>query len=151
MNNKNVVNMDAKNDGSNFNVLPEGEYGFTVTKFERQFHKGNFEIPSCHKAVIYMDIYNDKGETVKTGLAVDLFLHEKYEGVLVAFFRAIGDYRPGERFVMDWANVPGATGRCFIRQKQLESNETSGEMLYGNKVEFSKPYNKKDNSIKKAA
>ena len=41
---------EIQRDDSPFQVLPEGDYNFTVKKFERARHSGSEKIPACNKA-----------------------------------------------------------------------------------------------------
>ena len=50
-----------ENDGQEFVVLPEGDYTFTVTNFERGRFPGSAKIPPCNKATLTIQIDNDKG------------------------------------------------------------------------------------------
>ena len=44
----------------------------------------------------------------------NLFLHSKCEGLICAFFKAIGARKSGERLKMEWNKIAGATGRCQV-------------------------------------
>lgn len=50
----NIMNWDdtIENDGQEFVVLPEGDYTFTVTNFERGRFPGSAKIPPCNKATL---------------------------------------------------------------------------------------------------
>ena len=50
-----------ENDGQEFIILPEGDYTFTVTNFERGRFPGSAKIPACNKATLTIQIDNDKG------------------------------------------------------------------------------------------
>lgn len=96
---------------SDFILLPEGDYRFTVTGFERARHEGSEKLPPCNKAVLSLKINTSEGDvTIKH----NLFLHTKTEGMLSAFFCAIGQKKHGEKLRMNWQAVIGATGRCKI-------------------------------------
>ena len=41
-----------ENDGQEFIILPEGDYNFMVTGFERGRFPGSAKIPACNKATI---------------------------------------------------------------------------------------------------
>lgn len=119
---------EIKRDDSPFQVLPEGDYNFTVKKFERARHGGSEKIPACNKAVLTVAIFNAgaSGE-----VQTNLFLHSKFEWKLCQFFTSIGQRKHGEAMRMNWGAVPGATGVCHvgIRKwtgsdgKERESNE----------------------------
>ena len=66
---------------SDFTLLPEGDYDFTVESFERGRHPGSDKLPACNKAI--------------------LKLHTKTEGMISAFFTAIGQKKKGEKVKMN--------------------------------------------------
>lgn len=51
---------EIQNDSPDRVVLPEGEYPFEVTKFERQRHPGSAKLPPCAMALLTIQI--DGGE-----------------------------------------------------------------------------------------
>ena len=72
-----------ESDGQEHKVLPEGDYDFTITKFERGRFPGSPKIPPCNKAILTLSV---NGITIKT----DLILYKTLEWKLAAFFRSIG-------------------------------------------------------------
>ncbi|MDD6484779.1 MAG: DUF669 domain-containing protein [Clostridiales bacterium] len=100
-----------ENDSQGFVLLPEGDYDFVVTKFERSRHNGSAKLPPCNKAVLTLEIKSDEGTVY---INHNLFLHSKTEGMLCAFFTAIGARKKGEKLKMDWSKVTGAKGRCRV-------------------------------------
>ena len=66
-------------DASDFILLPEGDYNFTVESFERGRHAGSEKLPPCNKAVLALRIEAAEG-TVR--ITHNLFLHSKTEGML---------------------------------------------------------------------
>ncbi len=104
-------------DGQQMQLLEEGDYNFTVASFERARHPGSAKIPPCNKAVLSLLIPMPGGNVV---VKTDLLLYRTLEWRISAFFRAIGQKKHGERLVMDWSKVPGATGRVHIRVAEYE-------------------------------
>ena len=98
-------------DASEFIILPEGDYNFTVESFERGRHPGSDKLPACNKAILTLRIDTAEGTTKLTH---NLFLHSKTEGLLSAFFSCIGQKKKGEPLKKNWQKVIGATGRCKI-------------------------------------
>lgn len=98
-------------------LLAEGDYSFTVESFERARHNGSEKLPACNKAIVYLKV---KGRDVESGregevtIRHQLFLHSKTEGMLCAFFTGIGQRKKGERMKMNWNLVPGSTGKAKI-------------------------------------
>jgi len=110
---------------STFTLLPEGEYEFTVVDFERQRHAGSAKLPACPKAVLTLEI---KGVEGTARITHNLFLHTKTQGLLSAFFIAIGQGKEGETVKMDWGKVRGATGRVKIGvHKYTKKDGSEGE------------------------
>ncbi|MBO5569061.1 MAG: hypothetical protein J6A79_09070 [Clostridia bacterium] len=103
-----------ENDGQEFVVLPEGDYTFTVTNFERGRFPGSAKIPPCNKATLTINIDNDKGSATAR---FDLILYRTLEWKIASFFRCIGQKKHGERVVMDWNKVVGARGRAHIKPR----------------------------------
>lgn len=97
---------------SEFTLLPDGNYNFTVVSFERARHQGSAKLPPCNKAIINIKI--DGGELGSITIKHNLFLHTKCEGMLSEFFIAIGLKKHGEKLAMNWNQVPGKTGRCKV-------------------------------------
>lgn len=113
-------NDEIEKDSSDFVLLPEGTYEFTVTGFERARHMGSDKLPPCNKAVVYIHINAPEGETV---IKHNLFLHTKTEGMLSAFFCAIGQKKHGEKLRMNWQTVIGSSGRCKVGVRQWTGND----------------------------
>lgn len=108
-----------------FTLLPEGEYEFTVTGFERQRHNGSAKLPPCPKAALTLEIEGAEGSTTITH---NLFLHTKTTGLLSAFFISIGLGKAGETVTPNWSKVLGATGRAKIGIRSYEKKDgTPGE------------------------
>jgi hypothetical protein len=109
-----------ENDSPDFIILQEGDYDFEVTEFERARHNGSEKLPACNKAVIHIKIEAPEGTTT---IKHNLFLHTKTEGMLCAFFTAIGQRKKGERATMNWNAVVGSKGRCKVGIKKWTNDE----------------------------
>ena len=100
-----------ENDGKEFIVLPEGDYVFKVTGFERGRYPGSTKIPPCNKATLTLEV------RTKDGIAfahTDIILYRSLEWKISSFFRSIGQKKHGERLVMDWNKVIGCRGRAHF-------------------------------------
>lgn len=102
---------EIQQDGSPFHVLPEGDYHFTVKKFERARHSGSEKIPACNKAILTVSVSSAEASG---DVLTNLFLHSKFEWKLCQFFTSIGQRKHGEAMRMNWGAVPGATGICHV-------------------------------------
>ncbi len=114
---------------SDFVILPEGDYNFTVKSFTRGRHAGSAKLPACNKAILSIELSNG---TDNATIEHNLFLHSKCEGILSAFFIAIGQKKHGEPLKMDWTKVTGATGKCKVYIDNWTS--TNGNQMQSNKI-----------------
>ena len=103
-----------ESDGQEFVILPEGDYTFTVTNFERGRFPGSAKIPACNKATLTIQIDNDKGSATAR---FDLILYRTLEWKIASFFRCIGQKKHGEKVAMDWNKVVGARGKAHIKPR----------------------------------
>lgn len=111
---------EIQKDGGEFIVLPEGDYNFTVTKFERGRFPGSEKMPACNQAKLELTVHSpDHGDVV---VFHNLFLHTKTEGLLSNFFAGIGQKKKGEKLRMNWNTVVGSKGRL-----KLEINKFTGK------------------------
>ena len=109
-----------ENDGPEFILLPEGDYDFVVDHFDRERHNGSEKLPPCWKAVVYLKIETPQGVA---NVRHNLFLHTKTEGMLCAFFTAIGQRQHGQRITMNWNAVSGARGRAKIGIREYQGKK----------------------------
>ena len=127
----NIMNWDdtIESDGQEYVVLPEGDYTFTVTDFERGHFPGSAKIPPCNKATITIAIDNDKGVA---NARFDLILYRTLEWKISSFFRCIGQKKHGEKVTMDWGKVVNSHGKAHIRPRSYVKD---GEERQVNDVE----------------
>lgn len=111
---------DSIEKDSDYVLLPEGDYEFVVESVERARHPGSDKIPPCNKAIVKLRIDSQYGTAL---IRHNLFLHTNMEGMLSAFFTAIGQKKKGEKLKMNWGSVPGSTGRVHVKPKQYNGNE----------------------------
>ena len=112
-------NDSIENDGLEFVILPEGDYNFVVTNFERGRFPGGAKVPPCNKATITIQVAGPDGvATVK----FDLLLYRSLEWRISSFFRCIGQKKHGEKLTMDWNRVIGSKGRAHFKQKTYVNN-----------------------------
>lgn len=120
---------DTITKDSDFILLPEGDYNFEVESYERARHGGSEKLPPCNKAILKLRIESEEGEV---HLTHNLFLHQRTEGMLSAFFTAIGLKKKGEPLTMNWSLVPGSTGRCKIGVRNWKGK--NGEDRQSNEI-----------------
>ena len=122
-------------DATEFPLLPEGDYDFEVESYERARHPGSDKLPPCNKAIVKIRIEEAAGTVY---INHNLFLHSKTEGMLSAFFAAIGMKKKNEPMRMDWNRVPGGRGRCKVGIREYKENKYN---------EIKRFYPKEDNAV----
>lgn len=113
---------EISQDSAEFALLPEGEYEFSVTGFERGRYPGGAKLPSCPKATVSLRFEGVEGVAV---IKHNFFLHSKCEGLLCAFFTCLGMRKRGEPLRMDWPGTVGRTGRAKITVRSYTGNDGS--------------------------
>lgn len=111
---------NIEKDSDEFVVLPEGDYEFIVESYERARHPGSEKLPACNKAIVKLRIDSQYGTAF---INHNLFLHTNTEGMLSAFFTAIGQKKKGEALRMNWNSVPGSTGRVHVKPKEYNGRQ----------------------------
>lgn len=109
-----------ENDGQEFVILPEGDYNFTVTDFERGRFPGSAKIPACNKATLTLQVNTADGTAA---IKTDLILYRSLEWRISAFFRCIGQKKHGERLVMNWNTVFGSRGRAHFKPRNYTDRD----------------------------
>jgi len=113
-------NDSIESDGTEYILLPEGDYNFEVINFERGRFPGSAKIPACNKASIVVQVNTKDGvATVK----FDLLLYRTLEWRISGFFRSIGQKKHGEKLTMDWNKVVGSKGRAHFKQRTYVNNQ----------------------------
>mgnify|MGYP006954360628 FL=1 len=111
---------EISQDSAELALLPEGEYEFSVTGFERGRYPGGAKLPSCPKATVSLRFEGVEGVAV---IKHNFFLHSKCEGLLCAFFTCLGMRKRGEPLRMDWPGTVGRTGRAKITVRSYTGND----------------------------
>lgn len=116
---------------SNYITLPEGEYPFTVTGFERQNFDGGAKIPPCKMALVHLAI---DGGSLGTAYADErLYLHTTMQWKLSEFFHSIGMLQKDGTVRMNWNAVPGASGWVKVTVNKYTNKD--GQERTNNRVE----------------
>ena len=97
-------------EGSEFVLLPDGDYDFTVSKVTRTRHEASQNLPACNEVDVELTVW---GQTDKTTITERFFLVRKFEWKLSQFFLSIGLKKHGEQLVMRW-NIEGSRGKCKV-------------------------------------
>lgn len=135
-------NDSIETDGQEFVLLPEGDYNFVVTGFERGRFPGGPKVPPCNKAMITIQVNSEEGvATIK----FDLLLYRTLEWKISSFFRCIGLKKHGEKLVMDWSKVVGSYGKCHIKQRSYINQYDEEKFI--NDVDRFYDFNPEDHTI----
>lgn len=113
--------IDNPNEGD-FVLLPDGEYPFTVTTFERERFAGSAKLPACNMAVIHLLV--DSGPAGQVTIKHRLYLHSKCQGLIAQFFKGVGLRKKGEQLVMNWSALAGCTGRVKLGKRADKNDPT---------------------------
>lgn len=98
-------------EGYSYTLLPEGDYAFTIAKFERARHAGSAKVPPCNMAKVTFTVW---GAEDKTEITENYFLCKKFEWKLSQLFLSVGLKKHGEPLRMNWAALTGARGKCHV-------------------------------------
>ena len=101
-------------------LLEPGDYDFIVESFSRSRFEGSEKMSACNCADLKIRIDTPAGPTF---IKHRLYLHQKSEWALSAFFRCIGQKKKDEPVRMNWNSVPGAKGRCKVGRRHYNDNE----------------------------
>ncbi|MBR1382306.1 MAG: DUF669 domain-containing protein [Ruminococcus sp.] len=137
-----------ENEGSEFVLLSEGDYEFSVTKVDRGRHNGSDKLPPCNKAIVSITVW---GENDKAELTENLMLCNKMEWRLSQFFLSLGLKKHGEPLKMNWQAAVGKKGRCHVyidnyknkNGEDRQSNKIKKFYAYDEEVQTVKPNNGK--------
>lgn len=102
---------DTVKKGSEYTLIPEGEYDFVVESFERSRYEGSDKVPPCNRALLKIRVDAPEGIAV---INESLLLIRKMEWKLAEFFTSIGAEEINGDVKMNWQMVPQATGRAEI-------------------------------------
>lgn len=125
---------EVSNEGG-FVLLPEGDYPYTITKFERARYNGSSKVPPCRMAQLTVAIHG--GEKGETYVICRLFLLSKYQWKIYDLFVSLGLANPEDETVrMQWDRVQGGTGICHVAQREYtkQSGAHVGETVISNEI-----------------
>ncbi|MBS4198589.1 hypothetical protein KHA93_02865 [Bacillus sp. FJAT-49732] len=127
---------EIEKDGGDFILLPEGDYHFTVKKFERGRFAGSTKMPACNQAKLELTVHSpEHGEVT---IFHTLLLHTKTEGFLSNFFTGIGQKKKGEKLRMNWNTVIGSKGKLKLKINKFIGRDN--EERSNNEVQTFYPY-----------
>lgn len=111
------------NNGGEWEPLPEGDYTFKITKFNRGRYNGSERMPACN--VAELTLYCDDGKN-KGSFLHRIYMVESQVWKLSALARALGWAEPGSsECVMRWDEILGASGRCKVAIRNYQKRDGS--------------------------
>lgn len=113
-----------------YQVVPAGDYDFTIIDFERARFEGSDKMPACPQAKITYEVTAPDG--TKGRIRQNLFLHSKSQWQLTNFACAIGQMKRGDgHFRIAWNQLIGATGRMQVSIREYNGkNYNDVKKLY---------------------
>ena len=115
---------EINQESSGFQLIEEGDYRFKVAKVTRGRHEGSSKLPACGKAMLTLDILDDKGNTL-TSIQHNLFLYSSVEGLLSAFFLSVGLKKHGEPMRLNFSGAVGCFGWCHVTKDKWTKKDGS--------------------------
>ena len=125
---------EVTNDGG-FVLLPEGDYPYTVKKFERARYDGSSKVQPCRMALLTIAV--DGGGKGTATITHRLFMLARFQWKIAEFFVSAGLADPdAEKFRMQWDKVVGASGRCHVIQHEYtkQSGPNAGKTGTSNEI-----------------
>lgn len=105
-----------------FQIIPPGDYDFTIVDFERARFEGSDKMPACPMAKITYEVQTADG--TKGRIRQNLFLHSKSQWQLTNFACAIGMMKRGDgHFKIAWNQLIGATGRMQVNIRKYNGKD----------------------------
>ena len=99
-------------EGSDYILLPPGDYNFTIAKFDRSRSHGSDKMPPCNMAIVYFNVHSDQGDVQ---VRENYLLSTKFLWKLSQLFCSVGLAKPGDELSMPWSSLPGRSGRLKLK------------------------------------
>lgn len=128
---------EISDEGTEFSLLPEGDYKFTVSKVERARFNGSDKMPPCNMAKVTFTVW---GEDDSATVIENFLLNSKMEWKLSALFLCLGIKKHGEPLKMKWGEVTGAKGKCHIVIENY--TDKNGNQRQSNRIKTFYAYDK---------
>lgn len=110
---------DEIDEGQEFKIVPDGDYEFEVSNFERGYYeaKAGSKIPSCDQAEYELSVeWKDEDGEIRTNkLTLRLKLTKKLQWLIYEFFESVGLIEKGSGpKKMPWKEAVGCRGICRV-------------------------------------
>ncbi len=138
--------INDEGEGFSYTLLPEGDYDFTVAKFERARHAGSAKVPPCNMAKVTFTVW---GAEDSVEITENYFLCKKFEWKLSQLFLAVGLKKHGEPLRMNWGALAGTRGKCRVYiDNYTKKDGTAGQ---SNKIKKLYAYDENVDTVKPTA
>lgn len=130
-----ALGWDDEIEESSFEVIPDGDYKFEVTKFERGWwepQRSDSRIPQCPQAEIEMTIRwtNESGKTRTNKLIYKLKLVDILQFAIYQFFESVGLRKKGDGTTkMPWDSIVGTIGVCQIGHHESSQGKVFNDVV----------------------
>jgi len=120
---------------SSFEVLPDGDYAFMVTNFERakfEPRNPNSKIGRCNQANVEFTINwtTEDGREIESKLTYRLKLWNSLSFMIYQFFESIGLKKKGDgTSAMPWDKILGRTGVCKIGRHDDDKGNSYNDIV----------------------
>ena len=122
---------DDEVDESSFELVPDGDYRFTVKEFERGWYEGSAKIAPCNEAQLKFEItwVNAEGKQHTNLINYKLKLTRNLQFLIYQFFESIGLRKKGDGTTrMPWNDIIGKVGICEVGHREGTNGNTYNEI-----------------------
>lgn len=109
-------------DPKDFELMPDGDYKFTVTMYEKNRSKGSDKVPPSPMAVVHLRF--DLQDGTQREIKHYIVLNRKCEGMISSFFLATGQKKHDEPMHIDFDGAVGRSGWCKITHRAGQDGKT---------------------------
>ena len=137
---------EIADESGEFILLPEGDYKFTITGYERANFDGSDKIPPCHKAIVTFRIHAPEGDV---DLTDNFMLCKKMEWKLSSLFLSVRLKEHNKPLRMNWQALYNRQGYCHVYiEKYRKKDGTEGQ---SNKIKKLYAYDEDVKALRSAA
>lgn len=127
---------DDEIEESDFELVPDGDYQFTVTDFERAwwepYNPDTSKIQACNQANIELTIdwMNGNGQMRSSKIQHRLKLTRSLQFLIYQFFECVGLRKKGDGTTkMPWDQIVGKTGICQVGHHEDTKGNTYNDII----------------------
>lgn len=130
-----ALGWDDEIEESSFEVIPDGDYKFEVTGFERGWwepQRSDSKIPKCNQAEIEMTIRwtNESGRARTNKVIYKLKLVDILQFAIYQFFESVGLRKKGDGTAkMPWDSIIGTVGVCQIGHHESSQGKVFNDVV----------------------